>query len=99
MVDLFLSSAPVTIEELDRATASKQWSALEKTVHSLKSAAASLGLLRLHQKSRNAEIAVKEMREEDIQILMEELPQLIMDSSQSLKDLWEELSKGRQKIQ
>lgn len=99
MVDLFLSSIPVTIEKLDRATATKQWSELEKTAHSLKSAAASLGLLRLHQRSRNIEIAVKEMREGDIQMLVEGLSQLITHSSQSLKGLWEELTKDTQKLQ
>lgn len=99
MVDLFQSSIPDITEELREAIAASRWAKVGKVVHSLKSAAASLGLLRLHQKSRNVEIAVKEMREEDIQIMMEELLQLIMDSSQSLKELWQELSNDKKKDQ
>lgn len=91
MVELFLESAVSSREMIAQAKAKADWSGMQKSAHSLKSAAGSLGLKKLFEISKHLEEAASEQRMEDIDKLTSTLPQLIDRSGEALKALAAEL--------
>ncbi len=91
MVQLFLASSAGTVDKIRTMAAAGQWAEVEKLAHSLKSAAASLGLLKLGQSSRQIEIATREQQFDTIQLLVRALPGLMAHSCTALQKLQREL--------
>ncbi len=86
MIGLYFETTPDSVEELMQAVEDGDMDAAARLAHSIKSASASLGLTRLHDLSRDLEIAAKEQRPDAVATLAENYRSLFTQSCQALGD-------------
>lgn len=85
MVDLYFEGTPQSVAELLRTIEENDLKAAAKIVHAIKSASGSLGLTRLHDLSRELEIAAKENRNDDVHRLAAGYQDLFDQSCEALR--------------
>ena len=73
MIALFLEHAPKKLEGITQGASLRDWKAVEKNAHSLKSSAANLGAMKMHQLCEALEHNAKNQEIDSIPVFVEKL--------------------------
>ena len=85
IIDLFIEETCERIKRIEQFYAALDWSCLQNEMHSLKSAAATFGVVRLKTQASALEKACREQQTARCHELVATLPKLTQDSLQALK--------------
>jgi two-component system sensor histidine kinase TorS len=92
MVEAFFNSSPEKVAQLEQAVARRDWEAVASTAHSLRSGAASLGLVSFEARSRALELSARAADADAVLGQAAGFREAFEASGQVLRDAWSQLA-------
>ena len=91
MLEAFFTASPEKLTQLEEAAAARDWPAVALSAHSLRSGAASLGLLAFEARSRDLEAAAEAAETEAVLAALPGYREIFEASSEALREAWSRL--------
>ena len=91
MLEAFFTASPEKLAQLEEAAAAHDWTAVALGAHSLRSGAASLGLLAFEARSRDLEAAAEAAEAEAVLAALPGYRAVFEASSEALREVWSRL--------
>ena len=95
MAALFFKTSQESIDAIEDSFVERQWQALSRQAHKLKSASSSIGLNDLWRLTDKLEIAANAEAVDDVSALYEKLEPAYLQSCDTLRTVWQEIKQTK----